>query len=138
MTGLSLSWRAREAPLPPVAVAATGEAGRALARRALESGPEALGKLQGVSAEGVLLLLGAEGDLPWADGVNYLGVDPLAPSLLLPCHSAPNVPAALLERAVTARCAGAPVAVLPGTASLVSAADARPVTAQRLEAWLSR
>ncbi|MHB8878936.1 MAG: bpX5 domain-containing protein [Myxococcaceae bacterium] len=136
MTALGFGWAPRAEPLAPRAVAATGAAARALAERALELGPEAVGRLRGVAGDGVLLLLGEEADLPWADGVSYLGVDPAAPSLLLPCARAPDVPARLVEQAVARRASG-PVAVLCEPPALIRTGDARPVSSARLAAWLA-
>jgi hypothetical protein len=64
-----------------------------------------------VSGPDVLLVVGDE--LPWADGVVYLGRDPDAPKLLLPTTLMPEVPVDLFERALLHKFAdaAAPLAV---------------------------
>jgi hypothetical protein len=118
-------------------VCATGESARALATRLLALDDAVLAQLRGVAGTGLLLVLGAPELLPWVDGVAYLGRDPDAPSLLLPTALAPDVPVALLERALAARVntLGAPLAVLDAPARLVPAADARPIERARLSAF---
>jgi hypothetical protein len=118
-------------------VSAEGEAARALAKRLLVRSDEDLGRLRGVAGEGragLILVTGAELDLPWTDGARYLGQDPLAPSLLLPTARAPSVSPALLERALGR---GASVAVLLDPPRVVSLADARVLARARIEALLA-
>ena len=130
-------WLPREPPLEPRAVVAEEEAAHRLAARLLERPDESLGSLQGVSGPGLLILLGPADDLPWVDGASYLGRDDSAPSLLLPTALRPSLPVALLERAVRRQFADAapPVALLPGTARVVSVAPARAVDRKSLLAW---
>jgi hypothetical protein len=134
----SIGWRNRSAPLSPTAVAATGVAAVSLARRLLSSDDEALIELRGVAGERILLLTGNADQLPWVDGAVYLGRDPMAPSLLLPTHSEPDVAPALFERAVHAAFPNlsAPLAVLPAESLVISVCEARPVQRARLNAWL--
>jgi hypothetical protein len=110
----------------------------ALARRVLAAADGVLASWSGVAGAEVLVLLGASASLPWVDGAVYLGRDPVAPALLLPCALAPRVAPALLERALLAR-AGAvstPLAVLPDSNLLVPVGAARPVARASLLAWL--
>ena len=88
---------------------------------------------------GLLLVLGREEDLPWIDGIVYLGKDPGAPSLLLPTTLEPDVPPALLERAILARARGmeAPIAVLVDPPALAGTGVARPVLRAELLAFLA-
>src|SRR5579871_6188987 len=125
--GIPVAFRPRAVPLAPVAVAARGEAAAALASRLARRDDAALGRLSGVSAPGLLLVIGAVEELPWVDGVVYLGRDPAAPSLLLPTALEPDVPAPLFERAVLARARSAapPIAVLVDPPALVGAGAAR-------------
>ncbi len=125
-----MSWRPREAPLAPCAVAGSGPAARALARRAAGR------RLDGVAGDDVIVLLGDADALPWADGVVYLGRDARAPSLLLPTALEPAWPVALFERALLARHPGTPLAVFGGF--IVPLGGARPVAPDRLAAWLAR
>jgi hypothetical protein len=110
----------------------------ALARRALASEDKQLGAWSGVAGPGMLVLLGETDSLPWVDGAVYLGRDPAAPSLLLPCTLAPEVAPALLERALVAQAsAGMPLAVLPRSGHLVPVGAARTVARETLAAWLT-
>lgn len=138
-----VTWRPRPDPLEPAGVAARGAAARSLAARLLARGDEELGRLRGVAGPELLVALGAAADLPWTDGVSYLGRDPDAPLLLLPTNREPAVPARLLERALLARAqelAGLepPLAVLLAPDLLVSTAVARPIDRRVLKRWLSR
>jgi hypothetical protein len=142
-------WRLREPPLAPLAVVARGPVAQRLAARLLRREDAALGALAGVAGEGLLLLLGEADALPWEDGVEYLGRDPAAPRLLLPTRHAPDVPAALLERALLdlpgaeapgAPAAGgtrAPLAVLREGLT-VSARAARALSRERLASWAAQ
>jgi MoxR-vWA-beta-propeller ternary system domain bpX5 len=134
-------WRPRRVPLKPVAVAAEGESARLLTRL-LERTDEELLRLRGIRAPSVpaVLLSGEGDDLPWADGVVYLGKDDLAPALLVPSLLEPRLPLALLERAILSRFAslGTPVAVLPGARlRLFPMGGARPLSRARLDVGVS-
>ncbi|PWK74827.1 hypothetical protein BCL76_101561 [Streptomyces sp. CG 926] len=101
-----LRWERREPPLPAVAVLAVGDAVPGLAAATLERirAGARLGVLadDGPSlpaADRALLVLGAEADLPWADGARYLGRDA---GLLVPTTARPEPAAALWRRAVGA------------------------------------
>jgi MoxR-vWA-beta-propeller ternary system protein len=128
----------RETPLAPVAALATGAAARRLARRLLAATDEHLARLEGVAGPGLLVVTGAEADLPWVDGVRYLGRDPDAPGLLLPTAARPVIPATLLARTLLAGAptGGAPYAVRLAPLALVPLGGARPVVRGRLAAWL--
>ncbi|MER6397130.1 hypothetical protein ABT263_13920 [Kitasatospora sp. NPDC001603] len=93
-----LRWERREPPLPAAAVLALGDAVAALAVAARErlAGGARLGVVAG---DGALLVLGAEADLPWADGARYLGLDA---GVLVPTTARPRPAAALWRRAVGA------------------------------------
>lgn len=130
--------RPRPSPLAPLAAVAEGEAAVRLARRLFGAAPEALARLSGVAAPGLLAVCGAEADLPWVDGIRYLGRDPRAPSLLLPTAAALDCPLELVERALLRRApaGGAPLAVLLAPLRLVPLGEARPLARARLAAWL--
>jgi hypothetical protein len=127
---MTIDWTARPDPLSARAVAAWGEAARALLARTLADADP--GRLTGVRAEDVVVLLGP--DLPWVDGVVMLGRDPRAPSLLVPTTHAPTLPFELLERALVGRFGPAPLAVLPRLRRVVSLGCARPLEAAYLRA----
>lgn len=137
---VAIGWRARAAPLAPAAVAAEGAAAKRLALRVLARSDEALAKLAGVAGPGVLLFTGANAELPWVDGAIYLGVERDAPGLLLPCNREADVPAALLEKALTRRAGdhAAPLAVLLTETSpkLIAAGLARALSREALTRWL--
>lgn len=136
---LPVHWRPRSEPLPALAVAATGPAAVALARRALQAPEQVLSHWSGVAGPGVLVLQGESHSLPWVDGVLYLGREPAAPSLLLPCTLVPTVAPALLERALVLHGRHpTPLAVLPQAGQLIPLGPARPVARSTLAAWLAR
>jgi len=134
---LPLRFGPREPPLKPCGVCARGGVARVLARKLLARPDEALSALKGVASAGLLLLLGDEEALPWAEGVQYLGRDAAAPSLLLPTHRVPLVPAALLERTLLARASGTPLAVLVEPPALIPTGEARRLARGKLQAWLA-
>jgi hypothetical protein len=131
-------WGPRDEPLAPIAVAARGSAARALAARLARRDDASLGRLTGVAGPSLLIALGEADALPWVDGVVYLGRDPGAPSLLLPTTLAPDAPIALIERAILGRAESrsAPFAVLVDPPALVGVGAARPISRERLEAWI--
>lgn len=140
MQRFEVSWRARETPLEPVAVIASGNVALALARRLLELSDEELKRFRGVSWEGGLAIEGDAVVLPWTDGVVYLGHDARAPRLLLPCALEPDAPLDLWARAFERQLAGdwaAPLMVLPQDKIAVSLGNARSLDRHKLEAWLS-
>jgi hypothetical protein len=126
---VAVEWVARATPLAPSGVIARGAAAPALARRLLSHD---LADLACVAGPGLLVLLGA--DLPWVDGVVYVGRDPAAPELLLPTALAPTVAPPLLAHAVKRTVDGSPIAVIPGL--IVPCADARTIDRGLLAAWL--
>lgn len=135
--GVAVGFRPRSTPLVPAAVAARGEAAVAVARRLLRRTDEDLAKLAGVAAPGLLLVVGAAEDLPWADGVLYLGRDPAAPSLLIPTTFEPDVPVALLERGLLQmhRRLAVPLALLLDPVAVVGVGSARPIVRGRIAAF---
>ncbi|WP_329491420.1 hypothetical protein OG618_33760 [Kitasatospora sp. NBC_01246] len=116
-----LRWERREPPLPAAAVLALGAAVAALAVAARErlAGGARLGVVAG---DGALLVLGAEADLPWADGARYLGLDA---GVLVPTTARPRPAAALWRRAVGAEGDRRLCVLLPGHALV---ADPPPPT----------
>lgn len=100
---MTLRWQPREVPLVPLGAWASGPARVRLLQRLLSAADEQLVRLQGVASASVLVILGAEADLPWVDGLTYLGREDAAPSLLLPTALRPDVAAGLLEAAVLRR-----------------------------------
>ena len=147
-------WDHREPPLAPVAVAAVGESavrllhlvGVRLSRElageaaglptgepgARAGGPSGIQRLSGVWAragrELVVVLMGEAEQLPWVEGVVYLGRDPLAPQLLLPTLRIPKVPLEVYAAAVRSRVAtDGLVACLQDGTLLLPVISARPL-----------
>jgi hypothetical protein len=100
---IHVTWRTRAVPLSPQAVAAAGPVAARLVDRLLTFTDDALTRLRGVAGRDLLVLTGESADLPWLDGVEYLGRDPLAPGLYIPTTLEPAPVAALLERALRQR-----------------------------------
>lgn len=134
---LAATWRPRAEPLAPAAVVAADAVAPRLVDRLLALADDALARLRGVANASLVVLTGDPTDLPWLDGVVYLGRDPAAPTMYIPTTLEPSVPAALLERALRRRSPTLtpPLAVLLDPPRLVSLADARPLSRARLRAW---
>lgn len=143
---IALGWVGRDPPLSPLAVVARGQAALRLADRLASSELPCDGRWRGLGDPGGgrerwLLVLGDEP--PWVDGAAYLGRDPAAPRLLLPTALRPDsggiAVAALLDRAIAARCAGAlgPFAVVPDL-GVVATGAALAIAPAALAAWRRR
>jgi hypothetical protein len=125
---IPVAWVPREPPLRPVGVAAWGPPAARLADRLRACTDERLQSWTGVQGEGILLVLGE--DLPWADGVLWLGRDPAAPGLLLPTAVRPEPAVELLARALARF--GPTLAVIPELRRVVPLLGARPIARERL------
>ena len=134
--------RVREPPLAPGAALALREIANALLTRLLDWDEARLSRLHAVRGPDFLLVRGSASDLPWSDGLIYLGKDEAAPQLLLPTSLAPNVPSPLFERALARHCqAGTPAMPGPWAVSfepplVISLAEARPLSEQVVRRWL--
>jgi hypothetical protein len=131
---VALTWRRREPPLAPRGLYARGAAAERLVRRLLAADDATLARLEGVAGADLVCVRGAAAELPWVDGVEYLGVDAHAPGLLLPTRLVPDAPVELVRRALAARCP-TPLALVPGL--VVPLATARPLERAALAAWLA-
>jgi hypothetical protein len=127
---IPVGWSPREEPLPPEAVAGRGRVAVRLAERVLGRSEA----WRGVVGDDLIVVLGP--DLPWVDGVTYLGRDPRAPTLWFDTRVQPDVPPALLARAVARRVPG-PVAWLADPTVLVPLGAAEPFHPPALGAWLA-
>jgi hypothetical protein len=146
MRNIPVAWRTRAEPLAAVAAAALDGCARELAASLRLRDDAALGRLRGVArsappespAEEVIVVLGEPNDLPWVDGITYLGRDPRSPSLLVPVLEEPHVSGAavleLVERELVRRCSDVPLAVLPSAAMIVPCGRALTITRSRLKA----
>ncbi|MCA9552598.1 MAG: hypothetical protein KC933_21370 [Myxococcales bacterium] len=140
-----VEWVARQPPLPPVGVAARGHAAELLVRNLLTRSDDALANFTGLAAPDLVVVCSADigrptnrSELPWVDGVSYLGVAPGSAGLWVPTTLAPTVPEALLARAIQHARIPAPAAILlftVGEATVISLAQARPLARDQLVAW---
>ena len=139
MNEFKIHWIARDTPLLPTAAAAHGPASVRLAHRLLQFSDESLSQLEGVAGQQLILVQGSEQQLPWVDGVQYLGVDPGAPFLLLPTNYRPSLPESFVQRALLKKTGSSGrIAVLPSPLLLVPLHAARPVSRSVLAAWLGK
>lgn len=135
MDAVPLRWVERSKPLAAVAVAASGACARALAKRIL-AGPFP-STLQGVAGVDVLVFQGELAALPWVDGVVYLG-QPTGTSLLLPTTHGPDIPEALLVKALARLGVEGPAAILLHPTRIIPMTSSRAVDAGMLGMWLER
>lgn len=134
---IEIQWQVRQNPLLPTAVAARGNKSKVLAKRLLEFSDETLTLFRGVAGKELLIVLGDEANLPWIDGVEYLGFDNRAPALLLPTIFEPVLPLPLIEKAILAQTKMIPpISVFIEPVALASIVAARPVLRQSLIKWL--
>jgi hypothetical protein len=128
----------RDDILEPAAAAGLGPIARLLAARLMLLSDDQLSRLRGCAGNGIVAVLGEAKDLPWVDGVAYLGRDPDAPRLLVPAMLRPNVAMDVFERAIARRAATlqGPWAVLATPPRLFSVADAAIINRVHLSKWL--
>jgi hypothetical protein len=127
----------RAAPLQPCAVVAQGDIARRLAQRMCSADDVVLHRLRVIVAHGRVIILGVDSDLPWVDGVSYLGIDPDAPTLRMPTTLAPSVASDIFERAIQQRIKGQPVvALLPDPLRIMSLDGASRWTRGDWQTWL--
>ena len=131
---MNVGWVRRPSPLEPIAVTGRGSVATRLAARILAHG---IGDLRGFAAEDTLFVTGA--DLPWVDGVTYLGVDPVASALWTPTLLGPSHHPALVLRAIQTQLGldGA-VAVLPAAGVVLPVSRARRLDRSALGTWMDR
>ena len=140
--GVGVNWLPRSEPLAPCACVARGRSRPRARKRPARVGAGAPRPDQGVRRRRRLVVLGDVAELPWLDGIAYLGRDEAAPHLLLPTSRRPDVPLDLFARALAARVPGCPGggAVLPeptGGMLWVPIAAAGPIERASLEAWMA-
>lgn len=107
---IALDWVERDPPLPPAAALATGPAVAGLAAataRAVAAGRD----LRVLRDEQTLLVLcgGPLDELPWADGVVYLGA---LDGVLVPTRHHPSLPIDIIRKAIRAESGEAAVLAL--------------------------
>lgn len=134
---LQITWHFREEPRVPVAVVASGETAKELAKKLLSSDHTQWTNWKGAAASDTIVLLGEAESLPWVDGVSYLGSDERAPHLLLPTNREPSVPADLLQQALIERSPfPPPLAFVESKNMVVSLSHARELSRDVLKSWL--
>jgi hypothetical protein len=94
---IAIDWHKRDLPLTPLAAMVPRNEVESLLKRDLAA------ELRALCVGDTLIVFGKTDDLPWCHGVRYFGRDPLAPTLLLPTHSAPTIPVELFERCIRRR-----------------------------------
>jgi hypothetical protein len=140
--GVGVTWSLRSEPLVPCACIGRGAVAQALGRALLTLDRARLSRLEACAGEGLLIVLGEVADLPWSDGITYLGRDEAAPHLLLPTSRRPDVPVDLFARALAAHVPEAAKggAILPDPVDgllWVPVAAAGPIERASLEAWMA-
>jgi hypothetical protein len=96
-----------------------------------------LSAFRGVGTASGLVVLAPAAELPWVDEIRYFGVDPAAPSLLLPTTRAPVVAVELVERAFRRVLSGSgPWLVDDTDRSVVPLDRAGHIARTRANAWL--
>ena len=131
---MKLEWSARNEPLQPQAVVATGPAASKLARRLLQA-PH-LPVLDWAASSGLIVLLGETANLPWVDGVRYLGRDPAEPRLYLPTSLEPSLPPEWIASALVRQFGLAAPLALTESLVVIPLHQARALHATALEQWL--
>jgi hypothetical protein len=132
MRRVRLAWIEREPPLAVAGVVGLGPAARALGRRLLARGDAEA--FRGLVREETLVLLGR--DPPWAEGVVYLGREPLAPGLYLPTRlRTVEDPSLVGERLLLEGVHGA-AALLPEQGIVLALAEARRLDPDQLRDWV--
>lgn len=134
----TIEWQNRAVSLDPCAVIAFDEAAVNVAEKLLRFDDESLEAFQGTSAKSLIFISGRGDDLPWADGVVYLGRDARASaSFLLPTTVEPKVSIDLFKLILENKfrhllpCVVLPKKIIPfGTAKKLSRAA--------LERWLTQ
>ena len=128
----------RDAILDPIAVVGMDEAAHALARRLLTLDGERLRQLRGAAGDRLMIVLGETANLPWVDGVTYLGRDREAPRLLLPAMLRPDIAFDVFERLVGRIAAPlpAPWAVFSSPPRIFSVAAATVIDREEVLKWL--
>lgn len=130
--GLNWDWRPRSEPLSAQAAVAWGEVARQLHARLQGLPAQQAARLQLTANAQVLLVLGAEADLPWVEGIQYAAPDPVAPQLWLPTHWQPEVSAELLAQALRSRSTASPLLLWHQPRALVPLHRQLPLSPQHL------
>lgn len=100
---LKIKWKNRLDALEPLAIIGFDEMAKRLKEKLLSLDDEKLSLLQGVFGKNLLFAAGQTADLPWIDGVIYLGKDLQATSIFLPTNMRPEISLDLFEKTMLRR-----------------------------------
>lgn len=98
-----LAWTRRSEALPPSGLVTAGAVTRRLLAQLRPWGEQELARLTVVATRELLVLIGADGDLPWIDGARYCAPDPVVQTLWLPTTMLPTLPADLVRSSASGR-----------------------------------
>ena len=135
LTPIQVTWHTRAEPLEPAGVVACDEVALKLASKMLHRTSEELSALSALATDRELVVLGKREDLPWANGVCYVGRCPEAPALFLPtildCTPHPQL---VLTRLLV-ELKEAPVLVCPSLSLMMSVAQTTMISSSALKSW---
>lgn len=137
---IDIIWSPREDPLVPLAVAACSAVlSRDTTLKLLKREDSELAKLQCIAGSGVLFILADENELPWLDGVVYLGQERNS-TIYIPTNLQASAPLPLLERALLAANPNlmAPIAVLSSVGRVLSLAKPFIPNREKLRSLLEK
>lgn len=106
------AWRNESDPPAPKGVAAVGAASRRLFDSLSRLDLSRRERLMLTAGDDTLVVTGADGALPWADGVIYIAPREEAPGLWLATAERPDVALDLLEQALSRRHGESPLLLL--------------------------
>lgn len=137
---VAVTWVPRDEPLVARGAVAQGDVATDYALRLLTLRDDALRGLRGVAGDGLLVVTAERLEVPWFDGLRWMGRDPDAPNVWLPTTERPSVSAALIERVLSGRAGLEPSPWMiwceAGRVRVVSLATARALDRSRIESWL--
>jgi hypothetical protein len=137
---IDVIWSPREFALAPQAVAACNSVlAKAMAAKLLKRNDDELRTLQCVAGSSVLFVIGDESDLPWLDGVVYIGQERNS-TIYVPTMLQASAPLPLLERALLSAnpTLMPPIAVLPNASLVLSLAKPFIADRQKLESLMEK
>jgi len=132
-----LEWLRRGEALPASGMVTAGAVTRALLAQLRRWDDEKLARLTVVATRDLLVLLGANDDLPWVDGARYCAPDPAIQTLWLPTTMLPELPADLVRRSLRARAGEHAILLWNEPEQMLPLHQARSVTPALLD-WLAR
>lgn len=125
---ITIQWTTREPPLNPSGIFARGTAATALAKRLLQEPDDRLKTLKGVYGDDYIAVTGPEPNLPWVEGLVYMGEDENAPGLYMPTLCTPTVDVHLVVEALSEMGQRFPLFLLPEPACRISLENSRPIS----------